>query len=137
TSPSLVNLQALLNRLSSICRSRMGSTVNTPRFSWVSTVRRFFFCSASCPAGSVTSSINGVSCHGFWVGFSLSGPTFRQSRHLVDEAKEMSPSAVHAMQWLLRLFCPEPRRIFDHHLGEADDGVERRAQLVAHAGEKL
>ena len=28
TSPSLVNLQALLNRLSSICRKRMGSTVN-------------------------------------------------------------------------------------------------------------
>ena len=27
TSPCLVNLQALLNRLSRICRSRMGSTV--------------------------------------------------------------------------------------------------------------
>ena len=27
TSPALVNLQALLSRLSSICRSRMGSTV--------------------------------------------------------------------------------------------------------------
>jgi hypothetical protein len=27
TSPALVNLQALLRRLSSICRSRMGSTV--------------------------------------------------------------------------------------------------------------
>src|SRR5262245_44663448 len=33
TSPSLVNLHALLNRLSSICRSRMGSTVSAPRFS--------------------------------------------------------------------------------------------------------
>jgi hypothetical protein len=32
TSPALVNLQALLNRLSRICRSRMGSTVNAPRF---------------------------------------------------------------------------------------------------------
>jgi signal transduction histidine kinase len=28
-SPSLVNLQALLNRLSRICRSRIGSTVST------------------------------------------------------------------------------------------------------------
>src|SRR5262249_26204169 len=37
TSPSLVNLQALLRRLSSICRSRIGSTVNAPRFSWAST----------------------------------------------------------------------------------------------------
>src|SRR5262245_22549173 len=32
TSPALVNLHALLRRLSSICRSRMGSTVNAPRF---------------------------------------------------------------------------------------------------------
>src|ERR1700757_4072898 len=50
TSPALVNLQALLRRLSRICRSRMGSTVNAPRFSWASTTRRFLFCSASCPA---------------------------------------------------------------------------------------
>ena len=34
TSPCLVNLQALLSRLSRICRSRMGSTVSEPRFSW-------------------------------------------------------------------------------------------------------
>ena len=32
TSPSLVNLQALLSRLSRICRSRIGSTVSVPRF---------------------------------------------------------------------------------------------------------
>jgi hypothetical protein len=32
TSPALVNLQALLSRLSRICRSRMGSTDNAPRF---------------------------------------------------------------------------------------------------------
>ena len=49
----------------------------------------------------------------------------------------MSPSAVHALQRLLRLFRAETRRVFDHHLGQADDGVERRAQLVAHAGDKL
>src|SRR6516162_3684615 len=61
TSPCFVNLQALLNRLSSICRSRMGSTVNAPRFSWASTTRRFLFCSASCPAVSITSLISGSS----------------------------------------------------------------------------
>jgi hypothetical protein len=49
TSPALVNLHALLNRLSSICRSRMGSTVNSPRFSWASTTRRFLFCSQAVP----------------------------------------------------------------------------------------
>src|SRR5262249_22133896 len=29
------------------------------------------------------------------------------------------------------------RRVGNHHLRKADDGVERRAQLVAHAGEEL
>jgi hypothetical protein len=32
----LVNLHALLNGLNKICRSRLGSTVNAPRFSWAS-----------------------------------------------------------------------------------------------------
>src|SRR5262249_4019043 len=62
TSPCLVNLQALLSRLSSICRSHMGSTVRTPRFSWASTMRRFLFFSASCPAVPMTSLISGASC---------------------------------------------------------------------------
>ena len=47
------------------------------------------------------------------------------------------PAALHAAQRLLRLLGAELRRVGDHHLGQADDGVERRAQLVAHAGEEL
>src|SRR5262249_55467670 len=34
-------------------------------------------------------------------------------------------------------FCAEAPRVFDHHLGQPDDGVERGAQLVAHAGDEL
>src|SRR6516165_7001412 len=49
----------------------------------------------------------------------------------------MSPSAVHALQWLLRLLCAEARRIGDQHICEPDDGIERRAQLMAHAGDEL
>jgi hypothetical protein len=49
----------------------------------------------------------------------------------------VSTSAIHALQWLLRLFCAEARRVFDHHLGQSDDGIERGAQLVAHAGDEL
>src|SRR5215469_9315154 len=49
----------------------------------------------------------------------------------------MSPSAVHALQRLLRLFRAEPRGVGDHHFGQPDDGIERRAQLVAHAGDEL
>ena len=32
---------------------------------------------------------------------------------------------------------PKRAALVTHHLGEPDDGVERRAQLVAHAGEEL
>src|SRR5262249_21996424 len=48
-----------------------------------------------------------------------------------------SSSAVHALQRLLRLLCAETRRISDQHVREPDDGVERRAQLMAHARDEL
>jgi len=72
-----------------------------------------------------------------WVELELSGLDLRQVEHLVDEAKQVSSSAVHALEWLLRLFGAEARRVFDHYLGQSDDGVERGAQLVAHAGDEL
>ena len=49
----------------------------------------------------------------------------------------MRPRATYTLQRFLRFFRAETRRIADHHLGQADDGVERRAQLVAHIGEEL
>src|ERR1700745_170714 len=128
----------------------MGSTVNAPRFSWASTTRRFLFCSASCPWGLMSSLFSGQRCggawcclaqrgrlHGLWVEFQLSRLDLRQVEHLVDEAKKVSPSAVHALKRLLRLLCAEPRRVGDQHVGESDDGVERRAQLVADTGDEL
>src|SRR6516225_779187 len=98
-----------------------------PRSSWASTMRRFLFCSASCPAVPMTSLISGASCTVLRVKLQLSGLDLRQVEHLVDEAKEVSPSAVHALQRLLRLFCSEARRVFDHHFGQTDDGIERCA----------
>ena len=79
TSPSLVNLQALLNRLSRICRSRMGSTVRAPRSSWASTTRRFLFCSASWRAVPITSSISGASCTVCGLSSSLPASIFDRS----------------------------------------------------------
>ena len=49
----------------------------------------------------------------------------------------MGAGTVHAPQRLGRLLGAEPRLVGEHHLGQADDGVERRAQLVAHVGEEL
>src|SRR5262249_22788100 len=140
TSPSLVNLQALLNRLSSICRSRMGSTINAPRFSWASTTRRLLVCSSDLRPvpRSADDLVNQRSeLHGLRIKLELSGLDLREVEHLVDEAKKVSTSAVHALQRLLRLFRAEARRIGDQHIGEPDDGAEWRAQLVAHTGYEL
>ena len=75
--------------------------------------------------------------HALRVELEFAGLDLGQIEYLVDEAKKMSPGAVYAQQWLLRLFRAEARRIGDHHLGQADDGVERRPQLVAHAGDEF
>src|SRR5262245_9952970 len=49
----------------------------------------------------------------------------------------MGAGAVHALERFSRLLGAEARRVRDHHLGQADDGIERGAQFVAHAGEEL
>src|SRR5262249_5139394 len=72
--------------------------------------------------------------HGLCIEFEFSGLDLRQIEHLVDEAKKVRAGAVHALQWLLRFLCSEARRVFDHHFGESDDGIERCAQLMAHPG---
>src|SRR6516165_9183873 len=137
TSPSFVNLQALLSRLSRICRSRIGSTVNAPKVLLRVDDEAVLVLLGKLSGGSDDLVDQRCSPHGLWVELELSGLDLRQVEHLVDEAKEVCPSAVHALQWLLRLFCSKPRRVFDHHLGQPDDGVERSAQLVAHAGDEL
>src|SRR5262249_30014959 len=57
--------------------------------------------------------------------------------HLVDEAEQVGPGAMHALKRLLRLFCAEARRVGNQHVGESDNGIQRRAQLVADAGDEL
>src|SRR4029450_10261749 len=60
----------------------------------------------------------------------------REVEHLIDEAKEVLAGAVHALQRLLRFFCAKACRVANHHLGQTDDGVERRSQLVRHVRER-
>jgi hypothetical protein len=67
----------------------------------------------------------------------LSGLDLGEVEHLVDETKEVGAGAVHALQRLGGFLGTEPRRVGDQHLGEPDNGVERSAQFVAHAGDEL
>src|SRR5262249_55032235 len=43
---------------------------------------------------------------------------------LVDEAKEVGAGGIDTAQRFQRLFRAEARRVGDHHLGQADDGIE-------------
>jgi hypothetical protein len=71
------------------------------------------------------------------IEFELAGFDLRKIQYLVDEAKEVGPGGIHTAQRFQCLFRAEARGIGDHHLRQTDDGIERRAQLVAHAGEEL
>ena len=75
--------------------------------------------------------------HRLGIEFELAGFDLREVQYLVDEAKEVGPGGIHTAERFQRLFRAKARRVGDHHLGQADDGVERRAQLVAHIGEEL
>src|SRR5262249_3716210 len=75
--------------------------------------------------------------YGLWVELELSDLDLRQVEHLVDEAEEMSPSAVQRLQRSARLSRDEACGDSEHLFGQPDDGIERRAQLVAHAGDEL
>src|SRR5262249_27338812 len=48
--------------------------------------------------------------HGLRVEFELSGLDLRQVEHLVDEAEQVSTSAVHALQRLLQMPCVSARK---------------------------
>src|SRR3984893_18534438 len=54
---------------------------------------------------------------------------------VVDQGKQVPARTQYAIERFEVLI--EALRILAQHLGNADDGVERRAQLVAHVGEEL
>ena len=56
---------------------------------------------------------------------------------VVDEREQMPAGAQHALERLDLVVPLQVARVLVQHLGDADDGVQRRAQLVRHVGEKL
>ena len=61
----------------------------------------------------------------------------RQVEDVVDEGQQVLAAAVDVFHVLLLLGAQRPGEAVFHDLGETDDRVERRAQLVAHVGEEL
>ncbi|KFB69802.1 MAG: hypothetical protein CAPSK01_000515 [Candidatus Accumulibacter vicinus] len=63
----------------------------------------------------------------------------RQLQHVVDEGEQMLATAMHSGQVLplswRELFATDPG-VAQQHVGEAQHGVQRRAQFVAHVGQE-
>ena len=124
-------LARIAQQIEQICRSRIGSTVRAPRFSWASTVEAVLVLLGKLARSTDHLFDQWCELHGLRIELKFAGLDLRQVEHLIDEAKQVSSGAVHALQRFLRLFRTEARCVRDHHLGKPDNGVERRAQLVA------
>ncbi len=57
--------------------------------------------------------------------------------HVVDQLQEVPAAAQHVAEEILLLLLEGAHLFVVEQLGEADDGVERRAQLVRHVGQEL
>src|SRR4029453_16180501 len=71
--------------------------------------------------------------------FKLHPPRFNLGKveDVVDEGQQMLAGRVDVFQVLVLLIVQLPEHALRQDLGEPDDRVERRAQLVRHVGEEL
>ena len=67
----------------------------------------------------------------------LAGLDLGEVEHVVDQAEQVAAVALDALEHGLRLLRRLAVDAVEDQLGVAEDGVERRAQLVAHVGEEL
>ena len=67
----------------------------------------------------------------------LAGLDLRQIEHVVDQLQQVPGAGEDVAEVLPVLRRDRPDLAVVHQLGEADDRVERRAQLVRHVGEEL
>ena len=66
------------------------------------------------------------------------GFDLRHVEDVVDDVEQVLPALVDvAAVFLVLVGAERPEHPGFHDLGEADDGVERRAQLMAHVGEEF
>ena len=63
--------------------------------------------------------------------------TFDRSRMSLISASRCLPDEWMSLQVVVLLLVELAEQALEQHLGEADDRVERRAQLVRHVGEEL
>ena len=65
------------------------------------------------------------------------GLDLRQVEDVVDQREQVPAGRVDVLQVVVLLVVEVAEQALEQHLGEADDRVERRAQLVRHVGEEF
>ena len=67
----------------------------------------------------------------------LAGLDLGEVEDVVDQREQVPAGAQHALERLELVFPLQVARVLVQHLGDADDRVQRRAQLVRHVGQEL
>src|SRR6516165_2981436 len=69
--------------------------------------------------------------------FELTGLDLRKIKHVIDESEQVLAVGLKSFEYAKHLLGRLAVSAVRHQFGIAQDGVERRAQLVAHIGEEL
>src|SRR5262249_42794935 len=137
TSPASVNLMALPTRLISTWVKRRSSPRPGGSSEAISTLKRELFVRRQRlkrAADGLSNVLNAV------VGefeFQLTSLDLGEVEHVIDEPKQVLAIALQSLEHSQHLFRRLAVSAVRHQFGVAQDGIERRAQLVAHIGEKL
>ena len=119
------------------CLIRRSSPVTTsrPPFAWSATwTPSFVACSRTIetPRSSASCSENGATCSSTWPASTLD-----RSRTSLMSGQQVVPRGEDVVEVLLLLRVDLAGDPLAEHLGEADDRVQRRPQLVGHVGQEL
>ena len=134
--PRSVNFAELESRFNITCRTLVQSVLSAPSAPWLSTTRRlsFFFISGSATAtrpADQRGDVNPLGEH-----LHASGLDLGEIEHVVDQPEEVPAAHVDLLEILSEGRLAQLRGFLLEHLAIADDGIERCAQLVRHAGEE-
>jgi hypothetical protein len=75
--------------------------------------------------------------HRLEIEVELAGFDLRKVEYLIDQAQEVGPGGIDSAQRLQRLLRAEARALVNHHLGQADDGVQRCVSLNGRTSERV
>ena len=73
----------------------------------------------------------------FRVQFHFPGFDLGQIKNVVDQRQQVARRAQYSIKRLELILALKVLRVFEQHFGDADNGIQRRAQLVRHVGKKL